>query len=336
MSSKEIIEKIKVLATQPTPPRQIAIIASDRILRERTLNSFAEELKLQAEGKWKYDIKRIKLSQAKDQDLKTFIFESNAQSFFSKKQIFLIEELEKVSGPQTDILLSLFKQRQTENYYFFLGTGLLSTSRLMKQFKEQNSVITLPNLKLPEFKNWIKGEFNSKNLLPEPRVIDHLAQSCELLTDIALAKIEQLELFADTQKITLSMAEDLFPSELALKKFAWLDAISSGNKLLAQKLVSQALSEGKEALGLTALIQGNYLNYYLIISLRNQGYSQQQIKASLKIEPWLFDLQYSTASQKDLKRLIKDLKVLVLADSKLKNKSLGSEAVLHELINSLS
>ncbi len=337
MSAKSSpIEQIKKLLSESEPPRYIAILATDRIRRERTLTKIAEGLKLQVDQKWQFDIKRIKLTQAKEQDLKSFIFESNVRSFFSKKQIFLIEELEKVTAKQTDLLVALIEQKDTYNFYFFLGTNLLSTSRLMKQFKAQQSIIQLLDFDLANFRNWVKQEFNSRSLNADPKVIEQLTQTCELSSESALAKIDMLELFADGQKMTLTMLEELFPSELSVYEYAWLEAISSGNKLQAQKLVSKALSEGKEALYLSALLQSNYLNYYLIASLRNQGYRQDQIQAALKMSSWIFNKQYSIASQKDLKGLIKDLKALVLADSKLKNKSLGGEVIFHDLINSLS
>ena len=328
---KQEIEKL--LDGEPT--RFYGIVGKEQIRVERVWQHLAKKLEIFSDGKWLVPVKKIKLTETNISQLKSFIAEGSELSLFSSKKVFIIEQLEKVKANQVDELIKIL-ELNNDNYYFFLGEGLLKTSRLRKAISKSGGFIEIPALKTAELTRWVSNEFKTRGLDTTTQTIHSLIELAEDSIDQITKMIDLLELYSDTQKIELEDLEELFRKPPQTEEYEWINAISNGDKQRATSQILLKLRQGDEPFPMLGMIFNNYFNYYLINRLASLQLGQNEIRSALGANPYAFKHQYTTAKKKTSEDLRKDLKLIITTDTKFKNKSLGYDELLTNLVENLS
>ncbi|NDC39506.1 MAG: hypothetical protein EBZ48_15955 [Proteobacteria bacterium] len=76
-------------------------------------------------------------------------------------------------------------------------------------------------------------------------------------------------------------------------------------------------------------------NYHAISSMLAQRLPPNTIREELKMTPWVFNKSLDAARRIRPQDIESQLEAILCADSKLKNKSLGAEAIFSELFDAL-
>jgi len=108
------------------------------------------------------------------------------------------------------------------------------------------------------------------------------------------------------------------------------------NRAASEALLVKLIAQGSSPFMLIGLLTKTFSSLYRIRVLLDKGLSPHEIKNSTGIIPWLFSKYLPLAQRSSTKSLEAVLEALMVADFKLKDRSLGPASVLSSVASSLS
>ena len=338
-SSKDVGQALKVLLADKAAPGALLVISPDRVRRERIVHSllkkFCKGFHEKTHKAENLDV--INCENINSTNLQSILDNINSISLFSPQRFFLINNVEALTAALNKKLLDVVQAKNPDTYLFFASAKLASNSVFFNHFKKANALLELEELKNLDLNRWTQKELKNAGINTWDEIlVESIIQSTESDPDKIVELIEKLSLYTDGDKATLSDLSKLSKQAPDASEFALLDYLP--NKKLAWKselLVTQIFDAGKNSFALLGLIARTYNSYLQIAYLRERGMSLQQIRQKLNISPWIFNKQAEACKNYSSKQLQKCLKAILLADSKLKNKSLGDLGIFSELIHNL-
>jgi DNA polymerase III delta subunit len=136
--------------------------------------------------------------------------------------------------------------------------------------------------------------------------------------------------------VTSALCSNLINVPSTAKEFALIDALAEKDRVKAELIISSLLSSGVSPFPLIGLLTKAYGNYLAISTMRKRGIGDAAIQSTLSLQPWLFKKQLGIASRMSPTYLRAAQRAILRADSLLKNRSLGPDLVLSELIAKLT
>lgn len=333
--------------TSPSPLQQIKqiseantvssalILCSDRIRLQRALEILAKNMHLFKDGKWQYTVKKIKLDNTSEQDLKKIAFGAQELSLFSAKKIYIFENTDKITAGKTEIILEILKNN-SDNIFFFTGKTLNKNLKIYKHHYKNNTVVELEDFSGARFLTWTKKEIQYRQLDIKENALRLLVDLAEGSADTVVQLLDLLELYVENKLIELKDLQALFPEKVAANTYDWIDTITRKEITQAEIKMDSVLKSTTSAIPLIALLHTSYLNYFLITAMQKNGLDQTAIRKNFALQPWLFNKLWQSAGSMKSKDLKSNLSHILKADSKLKNKNLGDNIVLSELVYRLA
>ena len=101
-------------------------------------------------------------------------------------------------------------------------------------------------------------------------------------------------------------------------------------------MISQLLDQGVSPFPLLGLLHRNYASYHALNQLLKSGMSPEQCARAVDSPPWLVKKIAPLAQRYTLPNLKIAIAAIARADSLLKNRSLGPEGIMSELLESLT
>jgi DNA polymerase III delta subunit len=164
-----------------------------------------------------------------------------------------------------------------------------------------------------------------------------LAQGGEGSLDRISQLIEICSLTLDpSQPLTASICGSIIQVPSTSKEFALIDALTSRNRASAEALLVTLLISGVSPFPLLSLINKTFSNFLAIHSLTSRRVDEGAIQKLLGMQPWLFRKQRDIAIRLNPSFLRAAYRAIIAADSKMKNRSLGPDIVLSELVAKLT
>jgi DNA polymerase III delta subunit len=87
------------------------------------------------------------------------------------------------------------------------------------------------------------------------------------------------------------------------------------------------MGQGSSPFMLIGLLTKTFTNLLRLRVMLDRGYQQQDIRNELGLSPWLFSKYLPTAKRISTTQLSKTLEALLVADYRIKDRSLGPDAV---------
>ncbi len=257
-------------------------------------------------------------------------------SLFTKEQLFVIDDIQDCNAELQKQILSILENLGASTTVVVTGTKLPSNSTFLRFFERNEAIISLPELEGVELKRWAEKELRNAGILKtDPRALELLLRLATNQADTLFKLIEHVSLYCENGELSLDTLNQLFVERIEPSEFELVDALQSKNPAKPEILLYQIVKSGKNLFGLLALIARVYNNYLLIKLLQKRGLNSTEIRDRLGQTPWVFNKTVSGARHYSLQTLL-DIQGLVLrADSKLKNKSLGPDLVLSELVGKI-
>lgn len=232
----------------------------------------------------------------------------------------------------------LAKKNISHTPILFEGEPLPATHPLLSLRSQGAKHIAYEPLSGSALERWIRNECRSRGIeAVEDEAMNLLIKVGDGSLDAIVQAIELCSLTLDLgQPLTGTVCAEIVGVPPTTKEFALLDALAGRNRGAAEVMLTTLLASGISPFPLVALIQKSYSTYFAIHSLKKQGADDRAIQETLGMKPWLFKKQRDVALRMNQSFLKSALRAIVTADSKLKNRSLGPELVLSELVAKLT
>ncbi|MCO6432125.1 MAG: DNA polymerase III subunit delta [Deltaproteobacteria bacterium] len=331
----DAIKRVKDILAGSKCPQLLLISAHDQVRRRRITKLLLEKFAI---GIGAEDIKRVDLSSIDASGITTLLEELNSLSLFSPKRFFVLDKFDAVAAAMQKQLLSLFDDLAQGVTVIALSKPLPASNAVQKFFSKNGESISLPQLEGFELKRWIQKEIKQNGVQKfSEKSVDQIAAVAEGDLDHVAAAVEHLSLLLDdNEALELSHVETLFPHHKDPSEFTLLELLAEGKSVQAELLLIKLLRSGKSPFALVGLLAKSFSRNLAISWLQDHGLNQTEIRQKLGVPPWLFQKQLSAIRRYKSPRLVHCLLATLSADAKLKNHSLGAEAIFSELAGRLT
>lgn len=322
---KSIINKAKL-------PSALLIISPDKIIKERVVGKIFDHF-----FKSKPQYSCIEAEELNKQSLNKIKEEASSFGFFSDTNLYLVKDIEDLKGELATQFVDVIKETESTAHFIVTANKLPATNPLLKYLKPKDLILNFETPKGYDLKRWILKELNNLGIKNYPdRLIDQLIEMGDSLPDQILPLLERLALYVENDKIVESDLKSLFSEQYIANEFDLIDLITSGKLARAHVESQKLIKSGKIPLVLLALLSKTFSNYLIINALKKENINSSQIRAMMGLSPWIFNKTFEGSGKYTLEKAKQNVKALLNADSKLKNRSLGAEVIFAELIDELS
>ncbi len=308
----------------------LLIISPDRIRKARACSKACKTFIGSEESE------RFKAVELTAKNIRDFSDSLQNLSLFSTKRCVILEGVDELPASLNEQFLKILKQDLTDILLIVTATKLLKSSQIYTALKK--NVVELPKLEKGERLNWIKKELSAAGIKQfSPNIPSLIESQAEESLDEAFSMIEKLALFIGDDLLSEEAFFTLFREVPNPGEFDLIDALQQKRLLDAEVLLQQLINGGKNQFMLLSIIYKGYLQALQIRLLLDQGKPPAAIQRLLGINSsWVFNKYLTLAKTSSAIILRKKIALLLRADTKLKNVSLGPEYVLGELLRQLA
>jgi len=284
---------------------------------------------------------RFRGSELRDQEIRRLKDEIASPSLFSKSKFILVEDIQLIKGDDAKTFVTLVEELirkvPTGVTLLCVGSELASNSVLLRTFDKESLAVVLSPLEGVNLLQWTKKELRTSGITDiNEEAISAIVDLSDNDPDKVVKVIEHLALYVDGPSASLDDLYKLFAEKLSPDEFKLLELITRGENEKAAVLSASLLHSGKNAFLLLSLLARSFGTYVDVWALSLRNLSPEQLAKELGSPHWLARKHVSASQRYNFVSLKKSIESLLLADSKLKNRSAGPEYVISELVHSLS
>ncbi len=267
--------------------------------------------------------------------------------FMSDKKVILVNESDFMTSTGSlnktyeDKLIALLGSDVNTSIVVFLLKGKKPDTRkkIVKIFKDNNSIYEIKRLDESELISWIIERFKAKGLKISPSNANYIALNCGYLdyeTVINLYdvnnEIHKLYSYAmDKEEVTRDDIDLLLTKSLDSNIFKLVDYICEGKKNKANSMLQDMLQNGAAEQFIIHMIARQYRMIYEYQILTQKGYSMNQIMDTMKIKKFIASKLSNIARNISIERTEYIIEQLLDIDRKIKtgfiDKSVGLDII---------
>lgn len=321
----------EIISRAPLPP-VILVIAPERIRRDRVRNYILE--KFEKNGGCGVKSIRKNGKHVTQQILLQIREDLSTPSLFQSSSTGVIEDAHELPLELQKEIVNFTAKLPSGSSLVLLAEKLGVTSPLRKAAK--GSTVELKELKGVELRKWVKRECLALGIKSvSDQCIQAILDLSDNSPDEATRIVQHLSLYIEEGTVSLKDIETLFPSAVHSSEFELLDAALCGNVKKILFDLRNLLRHGKSPFMLLGLLGRGLGTTISAKAHLDSGHSQASARTALNIPPWIFSKMLPSINRYPSDRRVEHLGFLIRADSKLKNLSLGEEAVMDEFLLSL-
>ena len=300
----------------------------DRFTR-RYLQTFVDKNKLQRED---FDGRFFS-----EKDLEVFYGSIRTLSLFAEQKIVFFRYVDDLSANILASIAKEFEKLSTSVHLVFSGTPLPDRSVFKKQIEKFGTYLLFDELKGPELKRWIQKECAHCGITQiDEAGIELLIDISQNATtqsalDTAAAMIERLSLFVDAGKVTARDIQTLFKKHTETSEFLLVDAVLAGDHRKSMTLGSRSLQAGLHPYGFVPLLGKSVSNLMAMMMAVEEKFGVDRLKTALGMNPWVANKLATTAKKIKPTQAMDLTTKLLLADLRLKSKSLHPADIVFDL-----
>lgn len=319
------------LGTPGSSPRACLILCPDSVRQKRVIQKITDSLPVQAERH------TIDAATASEEQFRKLFFSLQNNSLFTKETHLIIHHIDALSASSAKTITASIKDAAPTTVVIACAAKLNQTLSLYKFFDQQQMVFSLPELAGPELDKWIAKELMQAGIKQFPPVAPAMIrQASQESPDTAYDTIQKISLYLDGEPLTPADLKQLVPVEGRVDEFEFIAQIATSSRARLELMITQLLNQGVSPFPLLGLLHRNYASYHAINQLLRSGKSPEQCAREVDSPPWLVKKIAPLAQRYSLPDLKCALGAIARADSLLKNRSLGPEAIMSELLEHLT
>ncbi|MFM1847402.1 MAG: hypothetical protein RL417_876 [Pseudomonadota bacterium] len=329
MAQTDPVKLVQELAALPECAPAVMVVCPDGVRRERVVETL---LKPFTNTRDPLAVKRLRGEDLSPRALEELKNDLLSVSLFSPKRFFVIRDIERATAAAAKELAAIIETIPPGSHVVLTAAELKTTNPLHKVFSKAKRLVEFPPLEGLDLKRWVQKELKAAGLTEigsgvVETIIDVGGDSAETISTV----IERTALYLDGGKIEVKDVRSLFTAAPDPNEFALIDAIAAKNPAGVEVLLHELFEEGKNPFLLLSLLGRTYSNFLVIKRLLDSGRSPADVRQLMGMTQWVFDKQLQGLRRYSTPQLAKALGAIVRADSKLKNRSLGTDEVIGSL-----
>lgn len=213
-----------------------------------------------------------------------------SRDLFSPRRAVFITEIEKIKEEDFNRVCS-FAAGDPDLFLGFLAPSLPAKSFLRNS--EQIQLIELAPLEGDDLLSWVKRLFIAREApIAHDNVAKVIIDLAEATPDLIVQYVEQVTLLANKgEAITVQTVRELFPEDMQIDEFQFIEVIASGNYAAICHYLTLLDNKGSNYFGLVGLLFRTFSQFQRIVALLHRGQSTQGIAEALGQSRWIIEKQ---------------------------------------------
>ena len=261
----------------------------------------------------------------------------NTYSLFGDGTFVLLRNLDAWNAAQKAKIVDYLADPSPESDLVIVGKKLGAREKLLTAVKKAGEVHNLEQPTGKALVRWAVGYAKNLELEMPEDVAQELTDRCGGDKTRAAREIEKLSLYVSGRPATEEDVAALCPPDVQGNIFAFVDALSAGERGMAMKLLEDLLATGEPPLRATFMIRRQFQLLARARAIFEEGAGRSKVTSELKIPPFVarkLEEQGSRISEDDAERA---LEFVLYLESGLKGGSnLGKELQMELAVMNLS
>lgn len=320
--------KIRELVAGSTLPNTICILCPDQTRRQRALDYLLNEKKLTISNRF----------DGRDLNFKILLQALSNRSLFDSNPVTLVSNCDQLTAEESKKIANLINENNFEGLLIITAKTLLSTNAIRKAFNSNKDIqlLEFEELEAADLHNWVAKELKNLGIQKfSNKEVDLIIKVGVGDADKIIQIITHLSIYVDNNELNTENILTLFNTSSESQDFAILDSIHKGITA-RESLINRFFNiEDKNPFLLLAILNKSYSNYFYASEGLKAGIKQAILREKISATSFAFEKHVSSSRFYSSSSLKKCLQSLVRADSKLKNKNLGTDSIFSELLDSL-
>lgn len=234
----------------------------------------------------------------------------NSYSLFGDGAFVVVRNLDAWNAAQKAKILEYLKNPSPETDLVLLGQKLGAREKLLAAVKESGEVHQLDQPTGKALVKWVVGYGKKQGIALPDDVAQELITRCSSDKRRLSRETEKLALYVSADgrsEVELADVAALCPPDVQSNIFAFVDALSAGDRSAALGMLEALSGSGEPPLRLAYMVRRQFQLLARSLALRERGSPQKEIASTLKVPPFVakkLEEQGRRLSEDDLQRAL--------------------------------
>lgn len=333
MRSSSATTLLKEITQKKECPSCLVITSPDRIRRERSLRFILKHFCAEAGP----SVRSFSFGEQGRNSPIAFVRDLAEPSLFESSRFGVVRGIESAKAADLEPLSDFIRKTVPGSHLIIVGESLPNAPTFKKVLDGHATLLSLEVLKGAELSRWIEREVAQSGISgADDEVLELLGSLGSEDPDTIAKLIEKFSLYLGDSQATTQALRALEPGRATVSDFELAETLLGKNRGTAEAFLLQLLAQGSSPFMMLGLLTKTFTTLYRIRTLMDKGVSNNEMKNSLGISPWLFS-KYQPLAQRVSSRVLEDtIQALCVADFKLKDRSLGPAAIVSSVAQQTS
>lgn len=244
---------------------------------------------------------------AQDASPEAVISACNSYSLFGGGAFVVVKNLDAWNAAQKAKVVGYLEDPSPETDLVLLGKKLGARERLLAAVKKTGEVHEFEQPTGKALSKWTV-DYARKQGLPLPEAVaGELNDRCSGDKTRLAREVEKLTLYTGGEEATLADVAVLCPPDLQSNIFAFVDALSSGDRGKALRLLEDLTGTGEPPLRIAYMVRRQFHLLARAQALYGRGTPQREVASTLKVPPFVarkLEEQCRKLSERDLEEAL--------------------------------
>jgi DNA polymerase III delta subunit len=325
MRSSSAAAALKEITTKGECPSCVVITSPDRVRRERAL----EYLLTRFAKATNSTPRTFSFGEQGRNSPSAFLRDLEEPSLFEPTRFAVIRSIESAKAADVEPVSEFLRKEVPGVHLFIVGESLPNTPNFKKTLDALATQLPFEPLKGAELNRWVEREVAQSGIQgADDEVIELLISLGSDDPETISRLVEKFALYLGDSKASRNALKALEPGRATASDFELAETLLGKNRAQTETLLVQLLAQGSSPFMLLGLLTKTFASLYRIRVLLDRGISQNVIKNDLGISPWLFSKYLPLAQRTTSSALASTLEALLVADFRLKDRSIGPAGIL--------
>lgn len=262
----------------------------------------------------------------------SFLRDLEEPSLFEPERFAVIRSIEAAKAADVEPVSEFLRKQIPGVHLFIIGESLPNTPNFKKTLEAHATHLAFEQLKGAELRRWVEREVKQCQITGvDDAVIELLISLADEDPEAISQLIEKFALYVGDGQATVQALRALEPGRAHASDFELAETLLGKNRGSTEALLTQLVQQGSSPFMLIGLLTKTFTSLLRIRALLDSGVATHDIRNSMGLTPWIFSKYLPLAKQRTSNEFAKTVEALLVADFRLKDRSLGPTAIFSSL-----
>lgn len=324
---------LKEITANRECPACIVITSPDRVRRTRTLEYLLKHFMTSASSA----PRSFSFTEQGRSSPSAFLRDLEEPSLFEPTRFAVIRSIESAKAADVEPVSEFLRKQVPGVHLFIVGESLPNTPNFKKTLEAHATHLAFEQLKGAELRRWVEREAKQNQLTDVDDAVIELLISLGQEDPESIAQLlEKFSLYLGDSKATEAALRALEPGRAHASDFELAETLLGRNRGNTEALLTQLFSQGSSPFMLIGLLTKTFTSLLRIRALLDNGIGPNDIRNSMGLTPWIFSKYLPLAKLRTTESFAKTIEALLIADFRLKDRSLGPAALFSSVAETAS